>query len=129
MDDGEYPEDMSEDEIAEFEGEEMSAEREGDIILHKDKPYQITPTQYAEENNHYDKETLYGYSDGVIAFENDEMVDDINMTLGDIDSMRTYNDDTVYVRNDRFGTDYEVIFVETTYQEVVDGIPGPDWAD
>lgn len=128
MDDGEYPSDISTDERAEIDGEQMSAEYEGDKELHK-KPYPISPDQFAEEHNEYDKESIYAYSDGVMTHENDEIVDDVETLLGDVDLWPKYGGDTVYIRNDRFATDYEVMYVETTYEEAVEGASQPNWAD
>lgn len=125
-DSGELPENVTPEEAAEIEGEELSDEHAGDVKLDR-KPYPITPDQYVEEHPEYEKETVYAYSDGVMALENDEMLDDVPTVLGDVDIQPRYGNDTVYIRNDRFSTDYEVIYVETTYEQVVDG--PVDWAD
>lgn len=128
MDDNEYPSDISDEERAELDGEQISAEYEGDKELHK-RPYAISPDQFAEEHPEYDKESIYAYSDGVMTHENDEIVDDVDTLLGDVDTQPKYGGDTVYIRNDRFSTDYEVMYVETTYQEAVEGASSPNWAD
>lgn len=129
MDDGEEPDDMTPDERARIDGEQLNAEIAGDRILH-DKPYEISADQFNTERDEYGKEALYFYSDGVVTHENDELVDDISYLIGDTE-IGHRETDTWFVRNDQIGVDYEIIYVESTYQEAVEGIETQpvDWAD
>ena len=84
---------------------------------YSDYPYLITDdmTPFGEkedsEGNPYDTITLIYYEDGVIADTTDEIIDDVNETIG-TDSLSHFGDfqnkDSIYVRNDRLRADFEV---------------------
>ena len=127
-DDDEEPEFLDDEERESYlENERINSEDAADKMLH-DGPYVIDLNDYAEDKDHYDKEALYLYSDGVLAFENDEEIENVEDLVGDL----LYNaapNQTVYIRNDRRKQDYEVNCVEMSFTEATDGIGGPDWAD
>lgn len=82
-------------------------------------PYIITPDEFAE-NYEYDTIDITYFSDGVLADENDEPLEDIENTIG-LDAVKhfgEYEPDTVYVRNERLKCDYEIIRDERKYSEV-----------
>lgn len=78
----------------------------------------IQPDEFAVDPR-YQTETIIYYADKVLAYEvNDDVVDDIDDTIG-TECLEQFNsDDTVYVRNDWCYTYYEVIRVDKTYTEV-----------
>lgn len=74
----------------------------------REAPYEITEEEYGEIYD-YNAVSLTYYSDGILADDMDNPVDDIKETIGDIlDRVDHY--ETVYVRNDVRGCDYEVYF-------------------
>ena len=75
-----------------------------------DKPYVIRPDEFGELDD-YDTISLTYYADKVLTDENDEPIDDIDDIVG-LDSLETfgeYEDDSVFVRNDRMRVDYEIL--------------------
>lgn len=83
-------------------------------------PYVISPEEYGEDDT-YDQINLTYYSDGVVADENDEEVDNVDGTIG-LDSLETfgeYEDDAVHVKNDRLRCYYEILRDERNYEDVM----------
>ncbi len=90
----------------------------------KDKPYVIPPEEFGEFYN-YEKISLTYYSDQVLADDNDELVDDIEDVVG-FESLSTfgeYEDDSVFVRNDRLKCDYEILLDQRKYSDVINRKP------
>ncbi len=89
-----------------------------------DKPYVISPDEFGEL---YDYETisLTYYSDGVLADDQDEIVDDIDEIVGveSLDHFGEYEDDSVFVRNDQKKCDYEILYDSRSYLDVVEQKP------
>ena len=82
------------------------------------KPYVITPDQFREFDD-YDVISFMYYADHILADDNDEMVEDIEACVG-IESLThfgEYDDDSVYVRNDRLKVDFEILRSERSYMD------------
>lgn len=85
--------------------------------LHATGPYVLEDDAYStaadkmNENPYYDKVTLFYYDDGVLASEEEEIITDIEGTVGysSLARIGEYEPDVVYVRDDRTSTDYEII--------------------
>lgn len=90
-----------------------------------EKPYIILPEEFGDFDE-YTKLSLTYYSDGVLADENDEIVDDIDETVGAdfADHFGEYEDDSVFVRNDRLKCDYEILRDNRSYSDVTGRYPG-----
>ena len=88
------------------------------------EPYVISPDEY-DGNADFDKITLTYYQDGVLADDNDEEIEDPDETVGEesLDHFGEYEEDIVYVRNERLGIDYEVSRDRRRYADVVDDKP------
>ena len=82
-----------------------------------DKPYVISPEEFGE----YEKISLTYYGDQVLADENDELVEDVEGAVGfeSLTHFGEYEDDSVFVRNDRLKCDYEILLDQRTYSDVV----------
>ena len=81
-------------------------------IENLETPYVITTRDFVHTKRYYDKITLLYYEDdGTLATESDNMIEDIDVAIGDssLDHFGEYEEDAVYVRNDRLSTDYEVL--------------------
>ena len=90
-----------------------------------DKPYVITTAEF-EEDNGYDKVDLTYYEeDDTLIDLREDLVNDVNRTVGKANLKRfghgSNGPDTLYVRNDRLGTDFEISRAEGTYMEVILG--------
>lgn len=102
---------------------DLSADDEG-VSDKQTKPYVIPPEQLGDDEN-YDQISLTYYADGVLADENDEVIDDVEETVG-IESLNhfgEYEDDSVFVRNDTRKCDYEILLDQRTYSEVAEEMP------
>lgn len=75
-----------------------------------DKPYVISPDAFGEFEN-YERIGLIYYSDNVLTDEDDEIVDDIENIVGfeALSHFGEYEEDSVYVRNDRIKCDFEIL--------------------
>lgn len=89
-----------------------------------DAPYVIPPEEFGEVDG-YDQITLWHHEDGVLADENDERVEDVGRAVGDdyADHFGEYDDNAVYIRNDRLKVDYEILLAPRKYSEVLESKP------
>ena len=86
----------------------------------EDGPYVITPDEFGEYDD-YTQITLIYYADNVLTDELDQLVENVEDTIG-YDSLThfgEYDDDSVYVRNDKRKIDYEILRSLRTYAEVI----------
>lgn len=117
-DDGE---DLDEDFDDEFEGLEPD-----EYLEVADSPVIISMKEYTDTKTAYDKNTLIYYvEDDVLADAADEVVTNRDELIGP-DALHVFgydpiNPDTVFVRNDKIGCDYEIIKQEASYDVVVNG--------
>lgn len=91
-----------------------------DDISVAEKPYVITPEEFGE-NEGYQTVSLYYYSDGVLADDCDDLIEDVDDVVG-LDSLNhfgEYEDDSVFVRNDRRKIDYEILLDPGTYSDLI----------
>lgn len=86
----------------------------------QDKPYVIPPESFGEFDD-YGNISLTYYADEVLCDENDEPLEDIEGAVGAdfFDHFGEYEDDSVFVRNDRLKCDYEILKSLRTYTEVL----------
>ena len=85
-----------------------------------DKPYVIAPEEFGELDD-YDTISLTYYADQILADDNDEIIEDIEDVVGfdSLNSFGEYEDDSVFVRNDRLKCDYEILLDQRKYSDVV----------
>jgi len=85
-----------------------------------DKPYVISPEDFGEFPD-YEKISLTHYVDGVLTDENDEIVDNVDDTVGSDYSSHfgAYEDDAVHIRNDGRRCDYEILRDLRKYSDVI----------
>ncbi|MDO4378317.1 MAG: hypothetical protein Q4C64_04085 [Erysipelotrichia bacterium] len=95
-----------------------------DSIIKKSKPKLIKVEDFGEIFT-YDTETLYLYrDDSILADENDDIIENEDELIGDcLDkfNFRDSNETSIYVRNDRLRTDYEILKVNGSYRDDVIG--------
>ena len=84
-----------------------------------DEPYVIEPITAGDDDYEITTYTLYG--DGVLADEMNMPVEDISGTVGRdyAEHFGEYDDEAVYIRNDRLRTDFEVLREGRTYAELM----------
>ena len=99
------------------DNEEIDTDGEAPVE-YPDEPYVITPNQFVHEKRYYDKITLLYYEgDGTLVSETDDYVEDINSAIGEesLNHFGEWEQDAVYVRNDKLSIDYEVILQHSAY--------------
>lgn len=85
-----------------------------------DDPYVIDPTEFGEFSEYEQRELTY-YKDGVICENDTDMIDPYDI-FGDLDvgdHFGEYENDRVFVRDDRRKVDYEILRDERTFMEVL----------
>lgn len=89
-----------------------------------DKPYVIQPSDFGEFDD-YEKISLTYTADGVLLDDMNEIVDDIEETVGEdsLEHFGEFEDDSVYVRNDAKKCDYEILLDQRNYQEILETHP------
>lgn len=84
------------------------------------KPYIISQEEYA--NSEYDTRSLYLFDDGILADEDHNIIEDIAGMVGNeaVNSLLSARDGTsaVYVRNERYKLDYEILRDNRFYGDV-----------
>ena len=81
-------------------------------------PYIITPEEYGEDED-YEIKSLSFYSDFILSDDEGMIVGDPGDIIGDaLTHFGEYDDDSVYVRNENYKCDYEILKIEKTYDEV-----------
>lgn len=97
-----------------------------------DRPYVISPDEFGEFYD-YTQISLTFFSDHVLTDENYEMVDDVDEMVGaeSLNHFGEYEDDSVFVRNDRLKVDYEILLDQRKYADVLKSKPylARDWND
>lgn len=85
-----------------------------------DGPHVISPDEFGEMDD-YEEVSLVYYSDGVLADENDIVVTDIEEKVGSdfYEHFGEYEDDSVFIRNDERKTDYEILYSEKDFSELM----------
>ena len=83
-------------------------------------PYVIAPEEFGEMDG-YSTISITYYADQVLADDADHIINDVEDTVG-FDSLThfgEYEDDSVFVRNDRRKCDYEILLSQRKYSEVL----------
>lgn len=75
------------------------------------EPYVISPEEFGDNVDDYELVSLNYYEDGVLADDWDEPIEDIDKVVGkdSLTHFGEYEDDSVYVRNDRLKCEYEIL--------------------
>lgn len=108
-------EENNSDEEDDSEEKPVYSERDTDM----DEPYVISPEEFGELD--YEKISLTYYADDVLADEFDGLVENIDSIVG-LESLNTfgeYEDDSVFVRNDKLRCDYEILKDLRRWEDVV----------
>ena len=73
----------------------------------------------------YSTISLTYYSDDVLTYESDELVEDVDDIVGAdfAEHFGEYEDDSVFIRNDRMKTDFEILADKRNYSDVVETNP------
>lgn len=84
----------------------------GGSNMKDDEPYVISPLKFAEEDEDYEVVSLTYHTDGILVDDMGELIEDAESIVGtefpEHFGEYTEDPDTVYVRNERLMTDYEI---------------------
>ena len=97
---------------------DTKADKERETVT-VNKPYVISPEEFGEAD--YNIVSLNYYADGVLANDFDEVVEDVENTVGEDfeEHFGDYEEDSVFVRNDELGLDYEILRDMRNFSDVV----------
>lgn len=104
-------------------GKELEEKKE---VKDVSKPYVIPPDEFGDLLE-YDTISLTYYADKVLTDDMDEPIEDVDDVVG-VDSLNCFGeweDDSVFVRNDKYKTYYEILLDERKYSDVVKDNPHP----
>ena len=105
---------ISKDEIE----KETNIEQEGGSEAMRDAPYVITPEEFAADDE-YQSESLTLYACGTLTDDFDNPNEDVPAMIGDaLEHFGEYEDDSVFVRNDRYKCNYEILKDVRKYEDV-----------
>lgn len=91
-----------------------------------DRPHVIPPGEFGELHGYQERSLIY-FKDKVLTDDDYELVEDVDDIVG-LDSLNhfgEYEDDSVFVRNDRLETDYEILLDSRNYSDAVNKKPHP----
>ena len=94
--------------------------KKDDIFTPSVKPYVISPDEFGCAEG-YDMIDLTYYADGILADDADDIVEDVDGTVGrdSLEHFGVYEPDAVHVRNDVRKVEYEILRVHETYVDSV----------
>lgn len=92
----------------------------GEEDMDMDKPRIIHPDEYAE-NEEYDIQSLIYYADGVLTDDCNNPIEDVENLVG-LNFADHFEDDSVFVINDRYKTYYEINRSLTNFSESEEAI-------
>ena len=101
-----------------------------DDTLDYSKPYVIPPTEFGEKEG-YDEISLVYYADNILVDDDNTLLEDVENVVG-FDSLThfgEYEDDSVFVRNDRLKCDYEILLDLRKYSDVLKQKPYLDYGE
>ena len=87
-------------------------------VPYYDDPYVIDPSEFGEEPG-YDTMTLTYFADGVLVDDVDDVIDEADVVVG-LENLKVFEEfgaTAVYVRNDIFKTDYEILRDDWNYSD------------
>ena len=116
---------LSEMESPEDDDEEVDDEEgdEPDIPGHHlDEPHQISAGEFCNNRTYYDKISVnYFGQDDIVADDRDEILENANKILGNLQEAFAgpRAPSVIYIRNEALEADYEISYVDGSYQEEI----------
>lgn len=92
--------------------------KEDEEVDDMDRPHVIEPEEFGECD--YEEVSLTYYADGVLTDEQDNPIEDVDSMVGEdyAEHFGEYEDDSVFVRNDRLQTDFEILADQRNYSDL-----------
>ena len=89
------------------------------VQLNNDAPYVIDPEEFGEEEE-YDTMTLTYFADGILIDDVDNVIEEPDPVVG-LDNLKIFEEfgaSSIYVRNDVWKTDFEILKDDWNYSDV-----------
>ena len=119
---------VSEDEFDTEFIDQISSEDEATEGFSSSGIYEIGLVDFYDATNGFDKITIDWYEPDVFLDEHEEVIADISTYIGDIDIEKLFaykdsaeDDDTRFIRNEGYSTDYEITRHHRTWTETIGG--------
>lgn len=96
---------------------DIKTEEKGEPMA-MDKPYVISPDEFDE--NGYPTISLTYYADGILTDFSDNVIDNVDELVGEesLTHFGDYEDDSVFVRNDKLKLDIEILLDERNFSDI-----------
>ena len=106
----EYAKILSETGYTNYAERQGKKEKKGVEPVEDERPYVISPDEFGEKDG-YENVTLTYYADGVLTDYFDNVISNVDEVVGfdSLDHFGEYEDDVVFVRNEKMETDYEIL--------------------
>lgn len=106
----EYAKILSETGYTNYAERQDKKEKKGVEPVEDERPYVISPDEFGEKDG-YESVTLTYYADGVLTDYFDNVISNVDEVVGfdSLDHFGEYEDDVVFVRNEKMETDYEIL--------------------
>ena len=106
----EYAKILSETGYTNYAERQDKKEKKGVEPVEDERPYVISPDEFGEKDG-YENVTLTYYADGVLTDYFDNVISNVDEVVGfdSLDRFGEYEDDVVFVRNEKMETDYEIL--------------------
>lgn len=88
-------------------------------VMDEYAPYRISEGDFVIDDDEYAKVSLEYYTDDDSLFEGSEFISNVEGTIGqdNLDFFASVDDEILYVRNEKYKTDYEVSKIMGSYSE------------
>lgn len=125
VDDEETDEKETYKQVVDYTGYSATSESDEKKDVPEDRPYVIPPDAVGELVG-YDYIELIFFSDNTITDDQYELLENPEDVIGfeSLNHFGEYEEDSVYVRNDRLKCDYAILLDERTYEEAVEARAG-----
>lgn len=125
VDDEESDEKETYKQVVDYTGYSATTEPDEKKDVPEDRPYVIPPDAVGELVG-YDYIELIFFSDNTITDDQYELLENPEDVIGfeSLNHFGEYEEDSVYVRNDRLKCDYAILLDERTYEEAVEARAG-----
>lgn len=106
----EYAKILSESGYTNYADRQDKKKKKGVEPVEYERPYVISPDEFGEKDG-YENVTLTYYADGVLTDYFDNVISNVDEVVGfdSLDHFGEYDEDAVFVRNEKMETDYEIL--------------------
>ena len=110
---------MSHEDLVDKRNEIVSEKYEGGDAMDAERPYIIPEEDFVVDDEEYTKVSLDYYTDDEMLYEGEEPIINVEQVVGrdNINLLHGGPDDVIYVRNEKYGIDYEICKIAGRFTE------------